>query len=214
MRSDGSVTLAPNEYHNETGEIPQDIKGVKVVTGAHHTVILKSDGTCAAFGSNERGQCDVTGWTDIEDIAAGRYFTLGLKSDGTCVACGYNGSGQCDVGDFKNVISIGACDETSVVLFSDGTVRIRGYRSMGIAEANDFTEVTEIKCGDTFVVARLKDGSFRIADGTVEGSAGNAEDLKGCTDFCAGSSSIAYTDSEGTLKYTGDGSPKKNTYYE
>jgi|GEM_PF-2215184 len=214
MHEDGHVSMISNNGHNETDNIPEDVKGIKVVCGAHHTVILKSDGTCAAFGANDRGQCNVSEWTDIEEIAAGRYFTLGLKSDGTVVACGYDNCGQCDVEKYRNVVEIGACDQTSVFLFADGTVHIQGYSSMGIADANDFKDVVEIRCGDNFVAARLKDGSFRIADGTAEGSAGSEEALAGCKDFCAGSASIAYIDTEDNLKYTGDGAPTVNKYYE
>ena len=49
---------------------------------------LKSDGTMVAVGWNGLGQCDVSGWTDIIQIAAGGIHTVGLKSDGTVVTTG------------------------------------------------------------------------------------------------------------------------------
>ena len=38
---------------------------VTVAGGFDHTVGLKADGTVVATGSNGKGQCDITGWTNI-----------------------------------------------------------------------------------------------------------------------------------------------------
>ena len=58
---------------------------------------LRADGTVVAVGDNSYGQCDVTSWTDIVQVAAGAYHTVGLKADGTVVAVGWNNYGQCNV---------------------------------------------------------------------------------------------------------------------
>ncbi|MBQ6207692.1 MAG: hypothetical protein IJK52_11515, partial [Oscillospiraceae bacterium] len=46
-------------------------------TGASHTVGLRIDGTVAAVGWNDYGQCDVSDWRDITAVAAGYFQTLG-----------------------------------------------------------------------------------------------------------------------------------------
>jgi alpha-tubulin suppressor-like RCC1 family protein len=61
---------------------------------------VNSDGTVVAAGWNEYRQCDVSGWTDIVQVAAGMAHTVGLKSDGTVVAAGWNEYEQCNVGDW------------------------------------------------------------------------------------------------------------------
>ena len=38
---------------------------VEIACGDDHTLGLKADGTLVAAGSNGKGQCDVTGWTNI-----------------------------------------------------------------------------------------------------------------------------------------------------
>jgi len=65
--------------------------------GTLHTVGLKSDGTAVAVGYNYYGECNVTGWTGIVQIAASGGHTVGLKADATVVAVGDNTYGQCDV---------------------------------------------------------------------------------------------------------------------
>ncbi len=81
----------------------------QISAGTMHTIILNSDGTVTAVGSNDHGQCNVTSWTDITQIATGGVYdntyktnilaahTVGLKSDGTPIATGSNESGQCNV---------------------------------------------------------------------------------------------------------------------
>jgi hypothetical protein len=49
---------------------------------------IKADGTLVAVGLNDYGQCNVSGWTDITQVAAGETHTVGLKADGTVVAAG------------------------------------------------------------------------------------------------------------------------------
>ena len=71
--------------------------------GYHHTAGLKADGTVAAVGDNEYGQCDVSGWSDIVAISAGGYHTVGLKSDGTVIAVGNNDCGQCNVSGWSGL---------------------------------------------------------------------------------------------------------------
>ena len=74
---------------------------IAVSAGDDHTVGLKRDGTVAAVGDNDDGQCDVSGWSDIIAVSAGYYHTVGLKRDGTVVAVGRNGYGQCDVSGWE-----------------------------------------------------------------------------------------------------------------
>ena len=68
-----------------------------VAAGNGHTVGLKADGTVVAAGDNYYGQCEVSAWTDIVQVAAYAMRTLGLKADGTVVAAGYNSYGECNL---------------------------------------------------------------------------------------------------------------------
>ncbi len=42
-----------------------------IAAGRCHTVGLKSDGTVVAVGRNKEGECNVSGWRDIEAVAVG-----------------------------------------------------------------------------------------------------------------------------------------------
>lgn len=68
-----------------------------------YTVGLKTDGTVAAVGDNEYGQCNVSNWSDIVAVSTGSWYTVGLKSDGTVAAVGDNYDGQCDVSGWSGL---------------------------------------------------------------------------------------------------------------
>lgn len=209
LHTDGSVTMIANGGHNETDEIPADLRAVQVVCGLHHTVALRADGTVAAFGSNDYGQCNVSEWTNIVAVAAGRYFTLGLRADGTVAACGANLEGQCNTSDYRNVVDIAACDQTAVLMFSDGTLHAQGDVTMGMYELNSLENAVEMSCRANTAVVRFEDGTYRVICASESSSAGDETVLAGAQCFCAGSSSVAYIDGNGDLQIMGDGAPKR-----
>ena len=135
--SDGTV-----EHIGERSEKYPDISGISewtdIVQVAHgYTVALglKKDGTVVAVGSNDKGQADVSGWTDIVqlavfdsvstmDIEGTEGFSVGIKSDGTLVATGqyYYGSDISGLLAITNVKQIARERENVVLLKNDGSV--------------------------------------------------------------------------------------------
>ena len=97
-----------------------------VVAGKYDTIGLKSDGTVVATGYNYYGECNVTSWTGITQIAAAWEVTIGLKSDGTVVATGGNSGGQCNVSSLTGIIQVAAGASDTIGLKSDGTVVATG----------------------------------------------------------------------------------------
>ena len=78
--------------------------------------MLKSDGTAAAFGDNDCGQCNISALPDgvtYTQAAAGGLHTVMLKSDGTAAAFGDNHFGQC------NILALPASEGTSYVRSGD-----------------------------------------------------------------------------------------------
>ncbi|AEC02727.1 fimbrillin family protein [Parasphaerochaeta coccoides] len=93
------------------------VKVKSVSAGDDHTMILKTDGTLWATGSNYYGQLgvdDITTistpvqvkdssgvgfMTDVAAVSAGSHHTMILKKDGTLWATGENKAGQLGVGD-------------------------------------------------------------------------------------------------------------------
>jgi hypothetical protein len=66
-------------------------------------------------GNNSSGQCNLSSWTGITQVAAGYYFTIGLRSDDTVVAVGDNDSGQCDVNYWNLMTDVLSTTYTSVI---------------------------------------------------------------------------------------------------
>jgi hypothetical protein len=84
-----------------------------------------------ATGDNASGQCNVSGWTGVVQVAGGYHHTVGLKSDGTVVAAGRNDSGQCEVGTWSGIVQVAAGSYHTVALKADGTVVATGQNTYG-----------------------------------------------------------------------------------
>jgi len=107
----------------------------QVATGSGHTVLIKSDGTAAAFGMNGNGQCAVPELSDCLTytyVAAGHAHTVLLRSNGTAVACGNNFDGQCNIPALDGGLSytqVAAGHRHTLLLRSDGTAVACGKSS-------------------------------------------------------------------------------------
>jgi hypothetical protein len=99
---------------------------------------LKSDGTVVAVGNNYYGQCDVSSWTDIVQVAASYLHTVGLKSDGTVVAVGHNFYGQCNLFDWdlKPTVEPGDCNGDKNINVQDVICIINVILDTGTASGN------------------------------------------------------------------------------
>lgn len=96
-------------------------KGLLAV-GYTHFVTLQDDGSVAAFGNNEYGQCNVDGWRNVVKVAAGDFHTVALKSDGTVSAAGDNRYGQCNVEEWRDITDIFADKGFTVGVTADGKI--------------------------------------------------------------------------------------------
>ncbi len=140
------------------------LKGRKfpvLAVGRNHTVGLKTDGTVVAVGSNEYGQCNVSGWRNIIAVAAGEYYTVGLKTDGTVVAVGRNEKYCCNVQSWRGIVEISAGMDYTVGLNTDGNLEDVGGR-------NDFNWFNpSARSGNASVIAAEWDVIGIRPDGTV-----------------------------------------------
>jgi len=95
---------------------------VAISANSRHTLILKSDGTVAAYGDNSSGQTKVPpGLNDVVAVAAGGSHSLALKRDGTVVGWGSSYSATPPDG-LANVKAIAATRNQSFAFKNDGTV--------------------------------------------------------------------------------------------
>lgn len=195
---------------------PVTMSGVDGVTqvaaGFALTVLLHSDGTVWACGDNEVGglgngttvansavPVQVTGLTDVVQVAAGGNFGLALRADGTVATWG-NTLGHA-VGDgstpaYRNtpvtvpgltdVIQIGASVSHAIALRADGTVMAWGTNIAGELGNNTvllsdtpmlvdgLTGVTQIATHGLHNLALLTDGTVMAWGNNIAGQVGPA----------------------------------------
>lgn len=143
-------------------EVPEKVAGLTnvaaVAAGKDHSIVLKKDGTVWAWGRNTYGQLgngetadynvtpkQVSGLSEIIEIAAGDNHTLALKQDRTSLlAWGRNISGQLGDGGYEdkltplqvkgvnNIRSVAAGDNHTIIVKDDGTVWQWGRNTSGM----------------------------------------------------------------------------------
>ena len=158
-----------------------------IAAGNSHTLGISTDGTVAAVGYDNKGQIELSGWTNIKSVACGVNYSLGLKTDGTVVATGENYYGQCNVSGWTNIKAIAAAETHSVGLKEDGTVVSVGRNSGGECNVSGWTNIKAIAAGG--FSGNNKNWSLGLKDdGTVVAVGNNANgqcDVSGWTNIKA-----------------------------
>ncbi|MBI2514185.1 MAG: putative Ig domain-containing protein [Opitutae bacterium] len=147
--------------------LPSTIAGplVSVATGSSFNVVLRLDGTVAAWGYNGSGQTNVpAGLSGVVAIAAYGSYALALKSDGTVVMWGNSGNATLvPPSGVTDVIAIAAGGSHALALKSDGTVVAWGYTGYGAT-------AVPVGLSDVVSIAAFENFSLAVkADGTVAG---------------------------------------------
>lgn len=156
-------------HHSPTPPLPTRPKRriTAVSAGYDHTVVLYSDGTVGAIGSNQKGQCLVSGWTDIIAIAAGDGVTIGLCRDGNVVAAGENR--HCfGYSAWADITAIAVWQHT-LGLKANGSVRAAGSNSLKQCRTDHWRNITAIAAGGMHSVGLKKDGTVVTAGYSGEG---------------------------------------------
>lgn len=133
-----------------------------VSAGVLHSVVLKSDGTVSAFGTNNEGQTTVpAGLGNVVAVSAGGYHTLALKSNGTVVAWGSNSQGQTSIpAGLSGVVAISAGKVHNLALKSNGTVVAWGSNSGGqVTLPAGLNGIVAVSAGASHSMALKSDGT-------------------------------------------------------
>jgi alpha-tubulin suppressor-like RCC1 family protein len=157
--------------------IPADLTGVKAIAaGVLHAVVLKEDGTVAAFGPHGREGTNVpAGLSNVTAVAAGWAHTLALKADGTVVQWGNVSAGSPPAG-LSGVVAVSTFGYANLALKSDGTVVAWGTTSFGqTAVPAGLSNVKAIGMGYTTAYAVRTDGTV------VAWGCPSHHDFGGCT---------------------------------
>lgn len=130
--------------------------------GDGHVAVIREDGTVAATGRNDKGQCNVSGWSNMVQIACDGNTTYGLTKSGSVYVTGDSFRGQVRARNWKNIKQIAAGSDYLVGIDYEG----RMYSTVGGPTQNDtvesvmkWTDVEQIYASDDNVIAVKKDGT-------------------------------------------------------
>ena len=138
----------------------------QVAIGAEHIAVLRSDGTVAATGNNDWGQCDVSGWSRIVKIWAAGNVTLGLTDSGELLCSAGALNGWRNIADV-DIAPITTMDMVVVAgLKADGTAVSVGVNARGIVPMNK--EICNVTSWKDITQVLVYEGIYGLkSDGTV-----------------------------------------------
>lgn len=204
-KADGSIVRTTYSYGTATKE---EMKGLtKVVSGGGYLLGLREDGTVITWGvSGKRfGQEDLSGWTDITDIAACEDGAMGLKSDGTVVTAGDTYKNVKSWDDVINILAekdVEAGKTHTATVNEDGTVTVQGQNSGGYGNVYSWKDVIQTAAGAAHTIGLKSDGTVLAAGSNSNGQC-NVSDW---TDVVYVAADAYYTlglQSDGTLLIAG-----------
>ena len=201
IKKDGTIVTAGDKYPELVKELSR-WKHIITVDCVRHSekptiVGLRKDGTVIATGENQFGQCQVSDWKDIVQIACGDFHTVGLKKDGSVVAAGSMWN-QGAVTDWHDVVALACGPGFTVGLCADGTVLATGDNRYGQCNVASWKNVIQIASGDDHTVALLKDGTV-VATGDNQYGQCDVSEWRHVTHIFASETITAGVLEDGTL---------------
>lgn len=166
------------------------------------TSCIKTDGTVIALGSNEYGQRNIGGWTDIVSASIVPGHAVGLKSNGTVVATGSNNYGQCNVSRWSNIVDISAGGHHTVGLRADGTVVAVGKNEGGQCNVSGWSNIVAISASLSHTVGLRADGTA-VATGVNSFGKCNVSYWSSIVDISAGHDHTVGLCADGTVVAVG-----------
>ncbi|USB32580.1 fibronectin type III domain-containing protein [Paenibacillus sp. YPG26] len=168
-----------------------------IVANSSYALFLTADGKVKSSGYGSSGELglgsttqasvptEITGLTNVKQLAAGYNSSYALLKDGTVKSWGYNGYYGLGFGDttnrttptlipnLTNVKQIAAGQYFAAAVMNDGTVRSWGYNSYGQLGSGtttngtlptkipNLTNVSQISVGNNYMLALLNDGTVK-----------------------------------------------------
>lgn len=212
-----------DEINNYTYDL-SNWKNIKSVSmGRYFVVGLKTDGTVVAQFANgttqvtnddgkdilvqgsfkdskllNKGQCDVSGWTDITEIACGRDFIVALKEDGTVVTTMVDFDKNL-LDTWSNVVSISAHESDVTALCRDGSVLSTVYHDSN-DEYKKYLPIVNLDMNDYSVTLVKSDKTVSVlGNDSLDKNVKKWENVKRV--FCGENCAVALTEYN-TFLYT------------
>jgi alpha-tubulin suppressor-like RCC1 family protein len=207
----GQVRAWGANSHAQVSGVPAGGDFTAVAAGDAHGLALRADGTIAAWGRNNYGQCNVPPGT-YKAVAAGGDFSLAIRTTGSLAVWGRDTNSRIAKAPAgSDFVAVDGGEAFAVALRRDGSLVAWGDdRWQQVSGAPKDKGFQAVAAGDTHAVALRSDGSV-VSWGYWAALAG-APKSRQFTAIDAGGNFCVALQSDGSLVWWGDDSAGYGVY--
>ncbi len=211
VRRDGTLDASGSNKLGEQWNVDGYSGIVDVALGYTHTLLLTSNLSVLALGTDNYSETDVNSWYDVKAVAAGTYSSYGLKTNGTVVATGLNDKGQLNVSSWTGIMQISAISKRIAAVNMAGSVVVAGNFSESEKESiQALRNVSAVSVGINFLAVLKTDGTVEIVGNLPQGDVSGFTNV---TKIVAGTHHLLALTADGKVLACGDNSYGQSMVY-
>ena len=169
---------------------------IKVCEGEGFSIILNEDGTVSSSGLVSKHEKEISGWTNIKDIAAGDGHVIAVDSYGKVYCSGDDEQGQCQLDGSRNVSKVYATANGSIIMKEDGKLEYSGS-FMGSSSLKDYANARDIASSENTLAILDSEGYVHVY--STASNYFQAENWYDIVDVACGNDFVAGLDSFGKV---------------
>lgn len=145
----------------QISDIPAGTDYAAIASKGEHNLVLRTDGSLAAWGYDLSGQCNVPAGNDFVSIATGNFHSLAVRSDGSIEAWGQDIYNQVsNAPTTGNFVAVSGGYHHSLALRENGSLVGWGANSYGQCNVPAGTDFVAVEAGGFHSIALRENGTI------------------------------------------------------
>lgn len=153
----GAVKGSGDNSNGQISNLPSE-RATKVVEGSNYSIILLDDGTVLSFGLIDKYQKEISGWSDIVDIASGLNHVVAVDKNGRMHCVGDNTNGECNLDEFTDIKNIYATPTGTIGVSNGGKIYYTGL-FVGTSKLKQYENILDVDASKDNLIILKEDGT-------------------------------------------------------
>lgn len=153
----GAVKGSGDNSNGQISNLPSE-RATKVVEGSNYSIILLDDGTVLSLGLIDKYQKEISGWSNIVDIASGLNHVVAVDKNGRMYCVGDNTNGECNLDEFTDIKNIYATPTGTIGVSNSGKIYYTGL-FVGTSKLKQYENILDVDASKDNLIILKEDGT-------------------------------------------------------